>query len=34
MVIEVLLTKFDSNLLDGVWENEFYGQTRDGRTPE
>ena len=30
MVDSYISTKFGSNMLDGFWENAFYGQT-DGR---
>ncbi len=31
MVKRYLSTKFDINMLDGFWENEFYGRTTDDR---
>ncbi len=35
MVKWYLVTKFGSNLLDGFWENGFYGRrTDDGRTDD
>ncbi len=33
MVDSYLSTKFGINLLDGFWENAFYGRT-DGRTDD
>ncbi len=34
MVKRYLSTKFGIDLLDGFWENEFYGRTTDGRTDD
>ncbi len=34
MVDSYLSTNFGINLLDGFWENAFYGRTDDGRTDD